>query len=70
MTNKKRVSQILANVTDYEQLNGTDIKSLKKHNDVCFEKQLSDAEIETKINKHLIELGYSYKNYMWIKQLY
>jgi hypothetical protein len=60
-----RVSQILNEVEDYSEINKNDIP--KNFNAESFEKRLTDEEIETKINKHLIRLGYVYKNYKWIK---
>ena len=61
----KRVSEILDEIEDYTEVNKNDIPSI--FNAESFEKELTDEDIETKINKHLNKLGYTYENYKWIK---
>ena len=64
---KKRVYELLDEVTDYSQVNKKDIP--KSFADEAYEKELDDDEIQTKINKHLISIGYEYdsNNYLWVK---
>jgi hypothetical protein len=65
---KKRVYELLDEVTDYSQVNKKDIP--KSFADEAYEKELDDDEIQTKINKHLISIGYEYdsNNYLWVKK--
>jgi hypothetical protein len=64
----RRVLEILDEVTDYEDIDKKDIPKIFTAE--SFEKGLDDDEIQTKINKHLIRLGYTYDydNYKWVKQ--
>jgi len=65
----RRVSELLDEVTDYSDINKSDIPKI--FNAETFEKGLDDDEIITKINKHLIHLGYTYdsKEYKWVKKM-
>ena len=63
---KNRVNELLDEVNDYSKINKKDIP--KSFSDAASEKGLDDDEIQTKINKHLISVGYTYSNNEWIKK--
>ena len=62
-----RMFEILDEVEDYSEVNKNDIPKILAQE--SFEKGLDDDEIQTKINKHLIKLGYNYDSneYTWKK---